>query len=119
MTFGHEFCGDVEKVGSEVTSVKPGEFVSAEMHVNCGHCRPCRMGQPHVCQNVKIIGIDADGCFAEFVSIPVRNIWKMDPAIPEHYARDHGSARQRRAHRAVRTRSPRKTWRSPAPGRSD
>ncbi len=44
------------------------------------------MGQPHVCQNVKIIGIDSDGCFAEFVKIPIRNIWKVDPAIPEHYA---------------------------------
>ena len=44
------------------------------------------MGQPHVCQNMKIIGIDADGCFAEFVNIPIRNIWKIDPAIPEHYA---------------------------------
>jgi threonine 3-dehydrogenase len=44
------------------------------------------MGQPHVCQNVKIIGIDTDGCFAEFVIIPIRNIWKIDPAIPEHYA---------------------------------
>ncbi len=86
MTFGHEFCGIVEKVGSEVTTIKPGDFVSAEMHINCGHCRPCRMGQPHVCQNVKIIGIDADGCFAEFVIIPVSNIWKIDPAIPEHYA---------------------------------
>ncbi len=86
MTFGHEFCGYIEKVGSEVTSVNPGDFVSAEMHVNCGHCRPCRMGQPHVCQNVKIIGIDADGCFAEFVVIPIRNIWKIDPAIPEQYA---------------------------------
>ena len=61
MTFGHEFCGFVEAVGTEVTSVRPGDFVSAEMHINCGHCRPCRMGQPHVCQNVKIIGIDADG----------------------------------------------------------
>ncbi len=86
MTFGHEFCGYIEKVGSEVTSVKPGDFVSAEMHVNCGHCRPCRMGQPHVCQNVKIIGIDADGCFAEYLIIPIRNIWKIDPAIPERYA---------------------------------
>jgi len=86
LTFGHEFCGVVEKVGEEVTSVKPGDFVSAEMHVNCGHCRPCRMGQPHVCASVKILGIDADGCFAEFVRIPVRNIWKVDPAIPEHYA---------------------------------
>jgi len=86
LTFGHEFCGVVEKVGDEVTTVRPGDFVSAEMHVNCGHCRPCRMGQPHVCQNVRIIGIDADGCFAEFVRIPAGNIWKIDPAIPEHYA---------------------------------
>jgi threonine 3-dehydrogenase len=86
LTIGHEFCGVVEKVGEEVTSVRPGDFVSAEMHVNCGHCRPCRMGQPHVCQNVKILGIDADGCFAEYVRIPVKNIWKVDPVIPEHYA---------------------------------
>jgi threonine 3-dehydrogenase len=85
MTFGHEFCGVVEKVGSEVSMIQPGEFVSAEMHVNCGHCRQCRVGQPHVCQNLKIIGIDENGCFAEFVSIPAANIWKMDPAIPEHY----------------------------------
>ena len=86
MTFGHEFCGDVERIGDEVYSVKPGDFVSAEMHVNCGVCRACRTGQRHVCQNVKILGVDADGCFAEFVRIPVRNLWKIDPAIPEHYA---------------------------------
>ena len=86
LTFGHEFCGDVEKVGDEVTAIRSGDFVTAEMHVNCGHCRPCRMGQPHVCQHVKILGIDADGCFAEFVRIPARNVWKVDPAIPEHYA---------------------------------
>jgi threonine 3-dehydrogenase len=86
LTFGHEFCGVVEQVGSEVESVKEGEFVSAEMHVNCGHCHQCRIGQPHICQNVKIIGIDQDGCFAEFVRIPAGNIWKIDPAIPEHYA---------------------------------
>ena len=86
MTFGHEFCGTIEKIGAEVESLKPGDFVSAEMHVNCGHCRACRAGQPHLCRNVKIIGIDADGCFAEFVRIPARNIWKIDPAIPEHYA---------------------------------
>jgi threonine 3-dehydrogenase len=86
LTFGHEFCGVVEQVGSEVAGVKEGEFVSAEMHVNCGHCHQCRIGQPHICQNVKIIGIDQDGCFAEFVRIPAGNIWKIDPAIPEHYA---------------------------------
>ena len=86
LTFGHEFCGVVEKVGEDVTTIRAGDFVSAEMHVNCGHCRPCRMGQPHVCQNVKILGIDDEGCFAEFVRIPVRNVWKVDPEIPEHYA---------------------------------
>ena len=55
------------------------------MHVVCGNCRQCRMGQPHVCQNLEIIGIDRDGCFADFVKIPASNIWKIDPAIPEHY----------------------------------
>src|SRR5579862_1362657 len=60
MTFGHEFCGVVERVGDEVEGIKPGEFVSAEMHVVCGHCRQCRAGQPHVCQNLEIIGIDRD-----------------------------------------------------------
>ncbi len=86
LTFGHEFCGTVERVGEEVTEIRPGDFVSAEMHLNCGHCRQCRVGQPHVCQNLKIIGIDQDGCFAEFVRIPAGNIWKIDAAIPEHYA---------------------------------
>jgi len=86
MTFGHEFCGTVECVGEEVTSVAPGDFVSAEMHINCGHCHQCLMGQLHLCQSLRIIGIDQDGCFAQFVRIPARNIWKIDPAIPEHYA---------------------------------
>jgi threonine 3-dehydrogenase len=86
LTFGHEFCGHVEKIGAEVTTVAPGDFVSAEMHIADGTCRPCRMGQAHLCQNGKVLGIDADGCFAEFVRIPARNIWKVDPAIPEHYA---------------------------------
>ncbi|MBZ5703061.1 MAG: L-threonine 3-dehydrogenase [Acidobacteriia bacterium] len=86
VTLGHEFCGIVERVGEEVAAVKAGDFVSAEMHVNCGHCHQCRLGQAHVCQNVRVIGIDWDGAFAEFVRIPASNIWKLDPAIPEHYA---------------------------------
>jgi threonine 3-dehydrogenase len=86
VTFGHEFCGTVERVGEEVTRVAPGDFVTAEMHLNCGHCHQCLVGQLHLCQNLKIIGIDEDGCFAEFVRIPASNIWKVDPAIPEHYA---------------------------------
>jgi len=86
LTFGHEFCGVVETVGAEVEALAPGDFVSAEMHVNCGQCLPCRLGQGHVCQRLKIIGIDLDGCFAEFVKIPARNVWKVDPAIPARYA---------------------------------
>ena len=85
VTLGHEFCGVVESFGDEVTAVKAGDFVSAEMHVNCGHCRQCRIGEAHVCQNLKIIGIDQDGAFAELVKIPASNIIKLDPAIPEHY----------------------------------
>ena len=83
---GHEFCGEVVAVGDEVTSVKEGDFVSAEMHVACGKCLQCRTGQAHICQHVKIIGVDADGAFAEYVTIPESNIWKLDPAIPEDYA---------------------------------
>ena len=83
---GHEFCGEVSAVGAEVTTVKEGDFVSAEMHVNCGKCYQCRTGEGHICQNVKIIGVDADGAFAEYVRIPESNIWKLDPAIPQEYA---------------------------------
>jgi len=86
VTLGHEFCGVVERVGEEVSAVKAGDFVSAEMHLNCGHCQQCRLGQSHICQNLRIIGIDLDGAFAEFVKIPATNIWRLDPAIPEHYA---------------------------------
>src|SRR5438132_518293 len=83
---GHEFCGEVVAYGDEVTSVKEGDFVSAEMHVACGKCLQCRTGEAHICQNVKIIGVDADGAFAEYVVIPESNIWKLDPAIPQEYA---------------------------------
>ena len=83
---GHEFCGNVVARGNEVTSVKEGDFVSAEMHVACGKCLQCRTGDAHICQNVKIIGVDSDGAFAEYVVIPESNIWKLDPAIPQEYA---------------------------------
>ena len=83
---GHEFCGEVVAFGKEVTSVKEGDFVSAEMHVACGKCLLCRTGEGHICQNVKIIGVDANGAFAEYVVIPETNIWKLDPDIPLEYA---------------------------------
>src|SRR6478609_7449881 len=83
---GHEFCGHVVAVGKNVTAVKEGDFVSAEMHVACGKCYQCRTGEAHICQHVKIIGVDANGAFAEFVKIPESNIWKIDPGIPADYA---------------------------------
>src|SRR5512143_2916894 len=83
---GHEFCGEVAAVGSEVTTVQEGDFVSAEMHVACGKCLQCRTGEAHICQNVKIIGVDANGAFAEYVCIPESNIWKLGPEIPQEYA---------------------------------
>src|SRR6266496_1084078 len=83
---GHEFCGEVFAVGDEVTAVKEGDFVSAEMHVPCGKCLQCRTGEAHICQYVKILGVDADGAFAEYVTIPESNIWKIDPSIPPEYA---------------------------------
>src|SRR5260370_41601478 len=83
---GHEFCREGAAFCDQVTSVKEGDFVSAEMHVACGKCLQCRTGESHICQKVKIIGVDADGAFAEYVVIPESNIWKLDPAIPQEYA---------------------------------
>src|SRR5215469_6459835 len=83
---GHEFCGNVIARGKNVTSVKEGDFVSAEMHVACGKCYQCRTGEAHICQHVKIIGVDSNGAFAEYVTISESNIWKIDPAIPPDYA---------------------------------
>lgn len=85
LTFGHEFCGLVERVGSEVDLVRPGDFVSAEMHITCGKCLQCRTGQAHICKLVRILGVDDDGCFAEFVRIPERNVMKLDPSISPEY----------------------------------
>lgn len=84
---GHEFSGSVAAVGERVTNFKPGDFVSAEMHIACGHCLQCRTGQAHVCQFVKILGVDDNGAFADYVRIPASNVWKLDPSIP----RDWGS----------------------------
>ena len=84
---GHEFCGTVAAVGDRVQGIEVGDFVSAEMHVACGHCLQCRSGQAHVCQFVKILGVDADGAFADYVRIPASNVWKLSPEIP----RDFGS----------------------------
>lgn len=83
---GHEFAGAVAGVGRGVTTVKEGDKVSAEMHVACGKCLQCRTGLAHVCQHVRILGVDADGAFAGYAIIPESNIWKLSPAIPHDYA---------------------------------
>jgi threonine 3-dehydrogenase len=86
-TPGHEFCGTIAAVGELVHGLAVGDFVSAEMHIACGHCLQCRTGQAHVCQFVKILGVDDDGAFADYVRIPAANVWKLSPDIP----RDFGS----------------------------
>jgi threonine 3-dehydrogenase len=72
-TAGHEFCGEVVKIGSKVDRVKLGDIVSAETHIICGECEFCKSGNGHICENTKIIGVDTDGAFAEYVKIPAMN----------------------------------------------
>ena len=83
---GHEFAGVVAGKGRGVTTVKEGDLVSAEMHVACGKCMQCRIGEAHICQHVRILGVDADGAFAGYAIIPETNIWKLSPSIPHEYA---------------------------------
>ncbi|MFN2463669.1 MAG: L-threonine 3-dehydrogenase [Candidatus Dormibacteria bacterium] len=79
---GHEFCGTVEALGPGVESLRVGEFISAETHVVDGTCHQCLIGEPHVCDNVQILGFDRDGCFAELIAIPARNAWVTDRSMP-------------------------------------
>ena len=83
MHVGHEFCGVVEAVGAGVTDVKPGELVSGEGHIVCGRCRNCLAGRRHLCPNTKGVGVNRPGAFAEFLSIPYRNVYHVDPSISE------------------------------------
>lgn len=83
---GHEFAGAVAAVGEGVTTVREGDLVSAEMHVACGKCMQCRIGEAHICQHVRILGVDADGAFAGYALIPETNIWKLSPSILHDYA---------------------------------
>jgi len=83
---GHEFVGIVEKTGLGVTSVHPGDRVSGEGHIGCGHCYCCRTGQSHICDRVDILGVDIQGCFAPYVCVPETNIWKVDPEICDDQA---------------------------------
>lgn len=75
-SFGHEFCGSVVEAGKGTRDFKKGDFVSVESHIYCGLCYQCRNGQRHVCREMKIIGVDGPGGFAEYAAVPARCAWK-------------------------------------------
>jgi len=80
-TIGHEFAGVIEAYGSNVTDLKVGDLVSGEGHIVCGRCRNCMAGRRHLCNATSGVGVNRDGAFAEFVAIPITNVWRADPAI--------------------------------------
>jgi threonine 3-dehydrogenase len=79
---GHEFVGTVEEVGSNVHDFSKGDLVSGEGHITCGHCRNCLAGRRHLCMDTRGVGVNRDGAFAEYLCIPVTNVWYCDPSIP-------------------------------------
>lgn len=81
MVTGHEYVGTVEAIGSNVHDVRIGELVSGEGHIVCGRCRNCRAGRRHLCRSAQGVGVNRPGCFAEYLSIPVSNVWHCDPSI--------------------------------------
>ena len=86
MHVGHEYCGIIEKVGSAVTEYKPGEVVSGEGHIVCGHCHNCRRGLFHLCPNTKGVGVNRPGAFAEYLCIPQSNVIRIHKDMPMEIA---------------------------------
>ncbi len=86
MTIGHEFMGEVAAVGEEVRGFAVGDRVSGEGHITCGHCRNCRAGKRHLCRNTTGVGVNRPGCFAEYLSIPAANVFKVPASIDDDIA---------------------------------
>ncbi|PQJ27158.1 L-threonine 3-dehydrogenase [Rubritalea profundi] len=86
MTIGHEFCGEIAEVGAGVHDFTVGERVSGEGHIVCGHCRNCLAGRRHLCPNTKGVGVNRTGAFAEYLSIPAVNAYKVHTSIPDDIA---------------------------------
>jgi threonine 3-dehydrogenase len=86
LVFGHEFAGEVVAVGSNVVRTPVGAYVAAESHIACGHCYECLHGLQHICRNVRIIGVDRPGAFAQYISIPEHNAWLTDREFPPRIA---------------------------------
>jgi threonine 3-dehydrogenase len=83
MTIGHEFAGEIIAVGEKVEDFTPGDRVSGEGHIVCGHCRNCRAGREHLCRDTKGIGVNRPGAFAEFLVIPEHNAYKLPDDLPD------------------------------------
>jgi threonine 3-dehydrogenase len=86
MAIGHEFVGEIVAVGSNVSDFYPGDIVSGEGHVTCGRCRNCLAGRRHLCAHTLGVGVNRPGAFAEFISLPMTNIWRHDPKINQEVA---------------------------------
>ena len=86
ITTGHEFVGRVAAIGQAVRRAEVGHRVCAEGHIGCGMCEPCRTGNAHICEKVDILGIDCDGAFAQFISVPEENIWPVHADVPDEVA---------------------------------
>lgn len=86
MTIGHEYVGVVTEIGEGVRNIKVGDRVTGEGHIACGHCRNCRRGKEHVCENSISVGVSRDGAFAEYLSIPESNVVKLDDRISDDMA---------------------------------
>ena len=82
LVIGHEFVGEIVEVGSNVIDFHTGEIVSGEGHVVCGRCRNCLAGRRHLCAHTKGVGVNRPGAFAEFVVLPMTNIWRHGPGVP-------------------------------------
>ena len=86
MTIGHEYVGTIVDKGSGVKNIQVGDRVTGEGHIACGHCRNCRRGKLHVCENIVGVGVNRDGAFAEYLSLPAENVVKLDPRISDEMA---------------------------------
>ncbi len=86
LVVGHEFVGQIVEVGSNVKDFHPGEIVSGEGHVVCGRCRNCMAGRRHLCKDTQGVGVNRAGAFAEFIALPVTNVWGHDPHIDRDIA---------------------------------
>jgi threonine 3-dehydrogenase len=80
IVIGHEFCGEVAEVGEDVDPglVRVGDYVTAEMHISCGHCQQCRTGRHHICKNIRVKGVHMDGAFAQYVVVPCGNVVNLE-----------------------------------------